>query len=163
MFRSGDFFEDLAGGFGPDEGFRVPVVVIDVFHDGSLELGNAFEDASSADAVAGNLGEEPLDHIEPGCRGGHEVQVEAGMLFKPALYGGGLMCGVVIGNQMQIGTGRDLLIDLPEKVEELLRPVPRQASADDLAIEHVQRCKQRSGFIALLVVLHRSAALYLFA
>jgi hypothetical protein len=31
---------------------------------GSLELGNALEDAA-ADAVAGDLGEEALDHVEP--------------------------------------------------------------------------------------------------
>ncbi len=59
---------------------------------------------------------------------------------------------------MQIETGRGLLSDLPEKAEELLRPVPRQAAADDLAIEHVQRCKQHSGSLALVVVRHRSAA-----
>ncbi len=86
------------------------------------------------------------------------MQVKAWMLFEPALYGGGLMCGVVVSNQMQVKTGRGLLINLPEKTEELLRPVTRQAAADDLAIEHVQRCKQRSRSIALVVVRHRSAA-----
>jgi hypothetical protein len=37
--------------------------------------------APPADAVSGDLGKEALDHVEPGRRGGREVQVEARQHF----------------------------------------------------------------------------------
>jgi hypothetical protein len=51
-------------------------VLFKVFHDGSLEFGDAFEDAA-AYAVSDDLGEETLNHVEPESRGGCEVHVEA--------------------------------------------------------------------------------------
>lgn len=80
MFRAGDFFEDFARGFGPYEGLGIGIVLFQVFHDGRVQFGNAFEGVAT-DSVAGDLGEEPLDHIEPGRRGGREVQMEARMIF----------------------------------------------------------------------------------
>jgi len=38
-----------------------------VLHDGALEFGDARGGAAS-DKVSGDLGEEPLDHIEPGSQ-----------------------------------------------------------------------------------------------
>ena len=53
MLRSGDLFEDFAGGLGPDEGFWVGIVVFQIFHDGALELCDAAERAAS-DAFSGD-------------------------------------------------------------------------------------------------------------
>jgi hypothetical protein len=39
-------------------------VVLQAFHDGALELGEALESAA-ANVVSGDLGEEALDHVEP--------------------------------------------------------------------------------------------------
>lgn len=110
MFRTGDLFEDLARRLGPDEGLGVGIVVLQVFHNGAVELRDALEDAA-ADAVSGDLGEEPLNHVEPGSRGRREVQMEAGMRFDPALYGWGLVSGVVVNAEMEIETGGGLLVD----------------------------------------------------
>ena len=77
-------------------------MVLQVFHDGVLQLGDAFED-TAADAISGDLGKEPLDHVEPGRRGWCEVQVKAGMRFEPALYGRGLMSGIVVNDQVNAG------------------------------------------------------------
>jgi hypothetical protein len=49
-----------------------------------LELWNGGEDAAS-DAVLGDQAKEALDLIEPGGRGGGEVQVKARVLGQPCL------------------------------------------------------------------------------
>jgi hypothetical protein len=41
LFRSGDFFEDLARRLGPEEGFGIGIVVFQVLHDGRFQLGDA--------------------------------------------------------------------------------------------------------------------------
>jgi len=69
---------------GPDEGLGIRIVILQVFHDGDLEIGDALE-GTAPDAVSGDLGEEPLDHVEPGSRGRREVQMEAGVLLDPTL------------------------------------------------------------------------------
>ena len=75
LLSTADLGEDVGGSGGPDEGLGVPVVLGEVAMDGDLQVGNALED-TAADALAGDLGEEALDEIEPGRRGWSEVQVE---------------------------------------------------------------------------------------
>ena len=58
------FFEDSGGGSGPDEGFGVGIVVIEVLLDGGFEFGDALED-TAANAVLGDPAKETLDLIEP--------------------------------------------------------------------------------------------------
>jgi hypothetical protein len=100
---------DLARRLGPDEGLGVGIVVVQVFDNGALELRDALEGAA-ADAISSDLGEEPLNHIEPGGRGGCEVQMEAGVRFDPALYSWGLVSGIVVYDEMEIETSGGLLI-----------------------------------------------------
>ena len=85
LLSTADLGEDVGGSGGPDEGLGVPVVLGEVAMDGDLQVGNALED-SAADALAGDLGEEALDEIEPGRRGWSEVQVEPGVQRQPLLY-----------------------------------------------------------------------------
>src|SRR6516225_6990313 len=96
-------------------------------------------EGAAADPVAGDLGKEALDHIEPGSRGRCEVQMEARMGLEPALNGSGLVGGIIIDDQMQVEVGRGPLVDLLEKTQELPMPMARHASPDDLAVQHVQR------------------------
>jgi len=49
-----------------------------------------------SDAFAGDLGEEALDHIEPGRRRRNEVEMKALVRFEPALDPGGFVRGVVV-------------------------------------------------------------------
>mgnify|MGYP003401668128 CR=1 FL=1 len=51
--------KDDLGGLGPNEGFGVGVVVVEVVVDRLCKLGHAGEDAA-ADALFGDLGEEAL-------------------------------------------------------------------------------------------------------
>ena len=82
MSASGDFFEDVGRRCGPDEGFGVGIVVLQVGFDGGLEVGDAPEDAAS-DGVLGDQAEEALDQVEPGGGGRGEMEVEARMAFQP--------------------------------------------------------------------------------
>jgi len=58
-------------------------VVIDEAADGVFQLDRAAVDAAP-DLFFGQLSEPALDPIEPGSRGGSEVQVEARTFGKPA-------------------------------------------------------------------------------
>ena len=60
----GDLGEDLGGSLGPDVGRGMAVVVVEIVHDGLLQFIDALEDAAT-DALSGDLGKEPLDHVEP--------------------------------------------------------------------------------------------------
>jgi len=80
--RTGDFGEDFFGGFGPEEGLWVGIVVFQVVVNGGFELGNGGEDAAT-DALLSDQPEDALDLIEPGGRGWGEVQVKAGVLGQP--------------------------------------------------------------------------------
>ena len=83
--------------------------------------------------------EEAFDHVEPGRRGGCEVQMESWMRPEPAFDGGRLMRGIVVDDEMQSETGRGLLIDQLEKAQKLTMPVAWHAGSDDAAVQHVER------------------------
>ncbi len=113
----------------PCEGLRVLVAMLDPFVDRGFEFRDIVE-VASADALARDLGEEPLDEIEPraGCR--REVQLETLVPGEPALHLLCLVRGVIVDDQMQIETGGRLAVDLPQKRQEFVRPVARQTFAD---------------------------------
>jgi hypothetical protein len=91
---------DFFGRFGPDEGLGVGIVMVEVFVDGSFGAWNGGEDAAS-DALVSDQAEEALDPIEPGGRGGGEVQVKAGLLGQPCLKVGMLVGGVVVEDEVE--------------------------------------------------------------
>ena len=57
---------------------------------------------------------------------------------------------------MDLQTLGDLAVDRAQEPQELLVAVARQAPADDLAGQHVQRGEQRRGAVALVVAGHRA-------
>ncbi len=99
--RAGDLCEDFFGGFGPDEGFGVCIVVFEVVVNSGFEFGDGGEDAAT-NALLSDQTEEALDLIEPGGRGRGEVQVKAGMLGQPCLNIGVLVGGVIVEDQVEI-------------------------------------------------------------
>src|ERR1039457_5008693 len=133
------------------------VVVVEIVHDGLLQFVDAFEDAA-ADALSGDLGKEPLDHVEPRAGSGREVQMKARMPFEPALYRGGLVGGIIVDDEMQVEMGQRAFVDGLEEAEELAMPVARHAFAHDGAVEHVESREQGRGTVALVVMRHRPAA-----
>jgi len=64
MTTSGDAGEDLAGGFGPDEGLGVPVRDFDVPLDGRLQLSRAAMDAAPQ-LFVGERREPALNQVDP--------------------------------------------------------------------------------------------------
>ena len=74
-------------------------MVLQVTVDGGLQFLDALEHAA-ADAFAGDLGEQTLDHVEPEGGGGCEVNVEAGMLAEPPLHRRCLVGAVMVGDEM---------------------------------------------------------------
>ena len=110
---------------GPDERLGVEVAVFDPVGDRGFEFGYAGEGAA-ADALARDLGKQPLDEVEPGrgCRG--EVRGEAGVSLEPALDRGRLVGGVIVEDQMQVEIRGYLAVDDLEEGEELLGAMARQ-------------------------------------
>ena len=70
------------GGSGPDEGFGIGIVVLQVVFDGGFEVSDAAKHAAP-NGILGDQAKEALDQIEPGCRGRGKVKMEARVSFQP--------------------------------------------------------------------------------
>src|SRR3990172_7321428 len=146
-----DFGKDVRGTSGPDEGFRITVVLRDVFVDGVHEFRDIMKDAARQ-LLFGQITKEAFHHVQPRGTGGREMHMKSRMLSKPGLNLWMLVCRVVIGNQMQylvLGRGG---IDLPQKAQPFLMAMPLHALADYVAIQCVERSKQRGHTIAFVVM-----------
>src|SRR6266446_1911528 len=152
MFPAADLFEDIGSFGGPDEGLGMVVVFGEVAVDGDLQVGHTPEDAAS-DALAGDLGEEAFDEIQPRRRGGREMQTEPGVLREPPLHVRMLVGGVVVDHQMQIEIRRGPLVDHGQKPDEFLVTMTGRAVADDRAVQHVEGGEQCGSAVPLVVVL----------
>ena len=81
MIGANDLLQDVASSLGPDERLGVGVVVGDVLADGRYQVRHTGEHPP-AQPLDGDIAKEPLDHIQPGRRGGREVDVNAGCLVS---------------------------------------------------------------------------------
>src|SRR6202163_2558527 len=138
---------------GPDQGLWLLVVVGDEAIDGGLEIDDASEDAA-LEAPLGEDGEETLDGVEPTGRGGREMEAPARMTPQPFDHLGVLVSGVVVEDGVDRLAGRDLALDGVQKPDELLMPVALHATADDLALQHVEGGEQGGRAVALVMVGH---------
>src|SRR5205823_12778000 len=82
-------------------GPRRLVVVADIAHDLSLEVGDRSEYAPSDD-VALDLAEPQLDLVEPGRVRGSEVQTNLRGRFEEVFDGLALVSGEVVGDDMDL-------------------------------------------------------------
>jgi hypothetical protein len=147
-------------GFGlgcPCEGLGVLVAMLNPFVDRVFKFRYIMENASS-DALARDLGEEPLDEVEPGAGCWREVELETLVPGEPALHLLCLVGGVIVDDEMQIEADGSLAVDLPEERQEFVCPVAGQAFADDPAGRHIERGEERRRAIALVVMGHRPGA-----
>lgn len=84
-----------------------------------------------------------------------------GMTLKPALDFGMFVRAVIVHDQMQLKRAEKLVVELFEKFQKLLVPMPRVALTDHFALGHFQCGKQRGRAVAFIVVGHRSTSAFL--
>ena len=109
-------------------------MLLQVAVDGGLEVGDRTEDAA-ADALAGHLGEEALDRIEPGPRGWGEVKDPTRVAGEPGFDLGMLVGGVIVEDGVDHFAGRHGALDGIEKADEFLVSVALHAAAEHDTIE----------------------------
>ena len=80
------------------------------------------------------------------------------MTHQPLTNLGMLVGGVVVRDGMDELAGRHGRLDRVEEADELLMPMLLHATADDLAVQHVEGGKQRGGAVPDVVVRHGAAA-----
>ena len=113
-------FENEVGGLGPDEWFWIGIVAVEVVMDLSFQLRHASEDAAP-DALGGDLGEEPLDQIEPGRARWREMHLEATTFGEPRLHLGRLVRPVVVDHEMDVEVPLHAPVDPLQETDELWR------------------------------------------
>jgi len=108
----------LVGGFEPDEGFGVSVSEVDVLADGVLEFERAAMDAAAQLSV-GQVREESLDLVDPGCALGREVEMEVRVSYEPAFDQWRPVGPIVVEDQMDVRLARDVAVDTVKELAEL--------------------------------------------
>jgi hypothetical protein len=130
-------------------------VFADVAPNGGDEGPHAAERAS-AQALAGDLSEEALDEIQPGGSGRGEVEMKARVFREPRLDQGMLVGAVVVQNEMDVLPARGLPINRVQECQEFAVGVARLTPLDDVALEDIQRGKERGGAMPLIVRVWRA-------
>jgi hypothetical protein len=105
-----DFGQDRVCILVPDENFGVVILMAQKVFNGGNEIRNAFEDSTSNPALR-QFSEPSFDHIQPGSARGREMEVHAGVSFKPTLRSRTFMRAVIVHDKMQIEFRRRGLIN----------------------------------------------------
>lgn len=104
--------KDQIGRGSPLERSGRLIVVLDEVEDCLSQLAYAPE-ALPTDSSQSDLGEEPLDLVEPTTVCWNEVETPARVLGHPTAHRGGLMRGVVVQDHVDFQPGRHFLLQLP--------------------------------------------------
>ncbi len=97
----GDFFQDVVGSGGPDEGLGILIVVIDIFTNGHDELLKIAENAT-AYTFLGQVAEETFNHVQPGGGSRREGDVKPLVPVQPSLDALMFVCRVVVADDMNV-------------------------------------------------------------
>ena len=155
FFTLADLGQDGICILAPPKHLGILIVESNIIHDGSLQLLYVLEHPSS-DSLVRELTEESLHSVEPGGRGGCEMEMEARMLTQPVLDVGGLVGSIVVYDQMEIQPLRCFLVDPLEESQELLLSVFGHTLADHFPIEEMEGRKEGSRAMSLVVMGHRT-------
>jgi hypothetical protein len=126
-------------------------VPVEVVADCIFQITKALED-TAPDALRRDLGEEAFDEVHPRRARGREVQMKTRMLRQPRLH---LLCLVGsegVEHEVQIEALVRRSVNVAQELQELLRPMTRQAFSDDKAASNFERREQRRRAVTLLVV-----------
>lgn len=127
-------------------------MVGDVVGDRLLQVADALEH-SPAKALFAQVPKEALDHVQPRGAGRCEVAVETRVAFKPRLHFLMLVRGVVVTDEMNLPILGHAAFDQVKKAQPFLVAMFLLTLSDHLAIEDIQRRKQRTGPVALVIAL----------
>src|ERR1039458_6294729 len=128
-------------------------MLVNVFADGLLQLGDAVKDATS-DALHRQIAKEAFDHVQKGRTGGDPVHVKALVASEPLLHLWGLVGRVVVHDQMKLFVGRRAAVNEFEKPNPVPTIVSGYADVDHASVLGVHGGKQSSGSMPPSVVGH---------
>lgn len=136
---------------GPPEGSRIGVPCLDGGGDRGLGLsGRAV--CAAPDLIVGRQGEEPLDLIDPGCRGGCGVWMPTRASGEPVADQLGLVAGRVVHDDVRAEVGRGVLLDHAGEPTTLGGAMACHALAEDDPGLDVEGCEQRRRAMPCVVV-----------
>jgi len=135
-------------------------VIREILCDGGDQRWHTAE-RSSTKAVACEIPEPALDHIQPRARCRNEMKMNPWMTPQPRFHFRMFMSGIIIHDHMKIQSRRSFGIDLLEKTNKFLVPVPRHAIADHFSIQHAEGSEQRRRSVTNVIMRHSSAAAFL--
>jgi len=143
-----DLSDSSVGVFvSPLEGESCFVVMADIGHDLSVEVGLGFEDAA-CNEVSLDLGEPDLDLIEPRGIGRGEMELDVGTDAQKLLNGFSFMSRKVVGDDMNMGFGGLSSDHLGEELHELGAGVTVSCLSQDLAGGRIQGRIERKSAVA---------------
>src|SRR5580658_100274 len=157
---AGNLLDDVLDRGRPDEGLRIFVPGAQELIDRALQMRHAHE-AAPTYRLIGQFSEPTLYQIQPARTGRNKVTDEARMLLQPSLHMRLFVRAVVVHDQMELECGGKFPIKAAQESQPLLMSVPSVTFTDDLAVQEVERCKERRGAVALVIVRHRAAATFL--
>lgn len=129
---------------------RMLVVNRDELADRGFQVSNACED-TSIQRPSFQLRKQAFHCVQPGRAGRCEVQLEARMFFQPGLDRSGFVGRTVVQNHMEIQLARRVAINLSEKTQEPLGPVPLGDPAHYFPRHDVERGVQACRAMALVI------------
>ena len=130
--------------------FRLIVVKFDVFKNGLLELADAGERAG-VNASGSDLETGARPSSARNCWSS-EVHVKPWVTSQPPPYLGMLVGRIVICHQVQFSLRIGRGVDVLQKLDPLLVSMPRHTRINHNAFRHVERCEQRGGAVAVVIV-----------
>jgi hypothetical protein len=146
-----DFLKDVRSRGGPDEGFRICIMMGDVFFDCTSKFCDAAE-GPAAKAVHREVPEEALYHIKPGSACWGKMEVEAGIALLPRFDFLRFVRGVVVTGDADFFVGRCAPFDQVKEAQPFLMPVLIHACANDAAVGCVHCCKQGGRAVTFVIV-----------
>jgi hypothetical protein len=149
--------QDLVRRLGPNERCGIFIVDVDVFTNGGFQFLHTAKH-TAANPFVGKFSEPSLHQVQPRAIGGREVNVKSGALSEPLPDDGRFVRAVVVHDDLNVESGRHLMLDQVEELAELHRAMAVTQLADHPVGLQLQRRKQRSSSIAFVVV---RATLYL--
>ena len=122
-----------------------------VVEHGLLERSNGSM-ASTADASFRYFCKQSLDQIQPTSTGRREVDMITRMAREPSLYLTHLVRAIVVHYQVNLETAGEIGVDIVEKPQEFLMPVPAIATAYGDPAGYIQGRKQRCHSMPLVIM-----------